>query len=486
MRKHPVISREKTFAKLEYEPHSEAQRTFHYSDARFRIACCGRRFGKSQMSGHDLTAYAFTPDSYYWIVGPTYRLAEKEFRVVFHDLKKLGILPKCKKSYNVKQGDMRIETPWNSIIECVSADNPASLLGEGLDGVIMSEAARHSMSTWEAYIEPALSDKLGWADFPSTPRGFNWFKGLFDVGQLHTEPDYESWHYPTWLNSIRFPGGFDLNCLHPRDNNGDLKCKCNTELVRLQRRVSEQWFLQEYGAKFTAYEGLIYPDFDEEIHVRPIEYNPQFRNYWTLDFGYSDPFVCLDVMVDPSDNVYVWREYQVRYQSTWEHGLRLKSRNDPEGYHVDAITGDPRGADEIATLALQGYHVDVDGLADEGSWTRGIEAVRRQLKLQDDGKPKLYIDPSCKELIRQIQGLRQKEVREDKNAKSSARGAKEGQHDYDDHGPDALRYFCSWYFVLGRGASLSDLYPSGQIGTEAETFFVLNTEITLDSHIGYG
>lgn len=476
MRKSPVIDREKLFKEVGYSPHSPGQASYHASKARFRTACCGRRYGKSQMTGHDLTAYAFTPDSYYWIVGPTYRLAEKEFRVVFRDLEKLGVLRKSKKSYNVKQGDMRIETPWHCIIECVSAERPESLLGEGLHGAIMSEAARHSMSTWEQYVEPALSDHLGWADFPSTPRGFNWFKGLFDVGFLADEPDYESWHFPTWENVIRYPGSFDLKCLH---NN----CACNKELIRLQRRVSEQWFAQEYAASFTAYEGLIYPDFGD-IHIQHIDYNPVWRNYRVLDFGFTDAFVCLDIMVDQSDNVYVWREYQKKYVATWEHGLTLTARANPDGYHVDATTGDPRGADEIATLQLQGWYVDTNELAEIG-WGQGIEAVRRQLKLQSDGTPKFFIDPSCTETIRQMSSLRQKEVKEDKNAKGSSKGAKEGQHDYDDHGPDAIRYFHTWYFVLGRGASLSDVYPSGEVQSEADSFFTLKTGVTLDTRIGY-
>lgn len=215
-----------------------------------------------------------------------------------------------------------------------------------------------------------------------------------------------------------------------------------------------------------------------------INFNPDWRNYWTLDFGFTDPFVCLDVAVDTSDNVFVWREYYVRYISTWEHGLALRARSNPEGYHVDAVTGDPRGADEIATLALQGIRVDTDELAEVG-WNQGVEAIRRHLKLQPDGRPKLYIGRNCPNTIRQMQQLRQKEVKEDKNAKGSSKGAKEGQHDYDDHCPDALRYFFSWYFVLSRGAHLSDVYPSGELQSEAETFFTLKTGVTLDTHVGY-
>src|SRR5580765_5323450 len=187
------------FDKCDYRPH-EKQMEFHNSKARFRIPCCGRRFGKSQMVGHDTTHKMFVPDSYIWIVGPTYKTGEKEFRVVYNDIVRKLKVPKVKKSYNVKQGDMRIEMPWNTILEVVSAERPDSLVGEGLNHAVIAEGALHGRHVWDQYIEPALSDNLGSADFPSTPRGNNWYKGMWMLGQMPDEDDYESWRYPTWFN----------------------------------------------------------------------------------------------------------------------------------------------------------------------------------------------------------------------------------------------------------------------------------------------
>ena len=45
-----------------------------------------------------MTYKMFVPDSYNWIVGPTYKLGEKEFRVVWKDFEKLDLLKYCKKS----------------------------------------------------------------------------------------------------------------------------------------------------------------------------------------------------------------------------------------------------------------------------------------------------------------------------------------------------------------------------------------------------
>ena len=458
LRTEPIVSREKLFDSLGYKPHSKLQWDFHQSNARFRVTCCGRRWGKTTAAGNELTAYMFTPDKRYWIVGPSYRLGEKEFRVVHDNLvRKLKLGSRLKVSYNVKQGDMRIYWPeLNTTLEVVSADRPDSLIGDGLDGVVMSEAATHKQSTWEMYIEPALSDLRGWAILPSTPRGYNWFQGAWQMGQDPDFEDYASWRMPTWTNLAAYPGGRE-----------------DPEIKRIERVVSKQHFLQEIAAEFTAFEGKIYEEFDPRIHVREIKYNPQWKNYRVFDFGFADPFVCLDIMVDPSDNVYVWREYQERYQSTWEHGNTILRRENPLGYHCDAMYGDPRGADEIATLNLILGHV----VARAVGWAQGIEAVKRNMKLQGDGKPKLFIDRSCIKLISQLEQLRFADAVEGKNSR-------EKQHDYNDHGPDALRYFFSEYFVLRPFGSLADVY-GGRAHTEAATFFQNHTTVKNEEIISF-
>lgn len=460
MRRQSEIDKPTLFEKLGYKPHSDEQWAIHNSTARFRIPNCGRRFGKSQVAGHDLTADSFIPDSYWWIVGPTYKLGEKEFRVIWDDYKKLKLLDKCTtKNYNVNQGQMRLVTPWNAVIEVVSAEKPDSLVGEGLDGVIMSEAARHSMRTWSQIIEPALSDKRGSAIFPSTPKGFNWFKGLYDLGQMRDQfPDYQSWTFPTWTNKAMYPGGYN-----------------DPELVRIRSTVSKQFWDQEYAGEFTSFEGQIYPEFRENIHVKKIEYNPAFKNYLAFDFGYVDPFCCYDIMVDPSnDDVYVWREYQVTHQSTWTHAHAIKNRVNPEGYHVNAMYGDPSGADEIATLAL------VLGIvyAERVPWSQGVEAIKRWLQ-PVEGKPKLFIDESCIHLRRQLSQLRKKEIKD-------GHSERDGQHDFDDHGPDTLRYFFNHYFVLGHNTSLASVYTKEYATSEAATFFTYSSGIKMDESIAYG
>src|SRR5216684_4392238 len=120
-RTEPAISRQKLFAELDYQPHTQEQWDIHNSQARYRIPCCGRRWGKSTWAGHEGTYKMFVPDSINWVIGPTYELGEKEFRIIYNDFKKMGLLKHCKTSYNVKQGDMRIYfNDLNSLLEVKS------------------------------------------------------------------------------------------------------------------------------------------------------------------------------------------------------------------------------------------------------------------------------------------------------------------------------------------------------------------------------
>jgi hypothetical protein len=466
----PGIDLDALLEQVSFKAHSPEQDSYLRSNARFNIPCCGRRWGKSIATGHRLTYKAFVPDSYNWIVGPTYALGEKEFRVTFKDFQKLGILKYCKKSYSVKQGDMRIETPWGSVIQVVSAEKQQSLLGEGLSHAVMAEAAQHSRSTWEQYIEPALSDLLGTADFPSTPKGFNWYHGVWMLGQSAGaqtfHPDYKSWQFPSWTNSVRYPGGRD-----------------NAEIKRIEGIVSKVWFDQEYGASFTAVTGAIYNEWNEAKHVQRVVFDPRLPNYLTMDYGYVNPFVALDVQVTPSDTIHVWREYYGRYLSTPEHAAVLKVRTNPPDYRVDGMWGDPRGADEAAALAFA-------GLGFVGSfdvpWKPSVEQIKRMLKADP---PQIYVDPSCSNLIREMPQLHIKPLarntKQDLNEQTPDGNI---QHKVDDHCCDALRYFVGPHFVAGAGSHLTDVYGEDYAGSESQDVFtnLTGTRVTLNEELSLG
>jgi hypothetical protein len=104
----------------------------------------------------------------------------------------------------VKESERRIAlrnmAGGESEIRAKSADNPISLLGEGLDWVVVDEAARMKPSIWQTHLSQRLIDRKGWALLISTPRGKGWLWDMYQRGQRNKDADYESWQFPSSVN----------------------------------------------------------------------------------------------------------------------------------------------------------------------------------------------------------------------------------------------------------------------------------------------
>jgi hypothetical protein len=430
-----------------YTPHY-GQQQFHAANARFKVLDTGRRWGKSTAGPHDKMPKLFLNKKepvLGWVVAPTYDLGEKEFRVfwrVLIDQLKIPI-DKSKTFYSVRTKDFRITTAWGASLEVRSAEHPDSLVGEGLDFVIMAEAAKLKLSHWEKYIRPTLSDKRGDAIFVSTPEGFNWFYDLYVRGQSEDSPAWWSIQSPTWDNSIVFPQG-----------------RNDSEIIDVEATLSPEVFDQEYGAKFTSFAGRIYSEFDEGYHIIPdYQFNPDWPNFLAFDWGFRNPFVCLNIQVDPSDNIYVWDEYYERNIITPEHGRRLKQLVQ---WRVDGGYYDPSGVDEVGSI-LQVFHDTreynnpwLSGISmapAPNEWKAGVERVKEWLKMEVDintgsvlRRPKLFVSRECKNTIREFNTYRVKEQGEKAGENSDP---KDEPRKKDDHAMDALRYFVAGHFGLG-------------------------------------
>ena len=294
--------------------------------------------------------------------------------------------------------------------------------------------SKHRHETWERFLRPALADKRGFATFCTTPEGFNW---LYDVYMLGQDPDFTqfaSWRLPSWENTAVFPGG-----------------RQDPEILSVEETTSEEWFLQEYGAEFTAFVGKIYPEFDELKHIKRIEYNPDWPNYIFFDWGFVNALAALEVQVDPFDNVYIWRETYVHRERLEDILEQMKAREQPEGYKIDCAYGDAADPEAALTVSIKLAPCFAEPEA-KVNWRAGIETVKRFLKLQPTGlldaygepitTPKLFVDYSCKNTIREFQNYRMRQTRTDNDPP-------EGPHKKDDHAMDALRYGLVHLFELG-------------------------------------
>src|ERR1051326_5611667 len=446
------IDKWKYFDLIGYKPHPK-QALFHKSDVRFKVPVCGRRFGKTAMGARDLEPVLMTPNRRVWIVGPTYDLGEKEFRVIWHDMIiKLGLGKEktVKRSYAKKQGDLSIEFPWGTRLEVRSADRPENLVGEGLDYVIMSEAAKHTQETWDRFIRPALTDRKGSATFSTTPEGQNWIYRLWKMGRDPNEPDFASWQFPSWDNPYVYPGG-----------------RNDPEILLTERTTPAEVFRQEYAADFTSFSGRIYSDFDEQTHVQHVQFNPLLPNYIAFDWGFVDAMAAIEFQVDSMQRVRIWREHYKTRMRLKDYLAELKARPQPEGYRLDLWFGDAADPEAVISVSEDFSPCYADPLS-KTNWREGIELVQGFLKLQETGEmdeygtpeyePWLLVDHSCANLIREFNNYRAMEP-----PKGKDRNAREAAVDYDNHALDALRYGLMHVFKLGATHSLSEVLSHAEM-----------------------
>lgn len=451
-----TFNRAAFYESVGYQPHRE-QLLYHNNHARYRIPVCGRRFGKSTMAGHDLEPKLFLRDKMYWIVGPTYDLGEKEFRVIWDSLiirLQMGKDKRIKKAYNKKQGNMFIELPWNTRLEVRSADHPENLVGEALDHVILSEAAKQKRETWERFIQPALSDRRGGADFPTTPEGFNWLHQLWQYGNNPEFPQYASWSFPSWANEVVFPLGRE-----------------DPEIIQIEKTSTPEWFAQEYGADFASFVGKIFPEWDEKVHVQTVPFIPELPSYVVFDWGYTNPLAAIEFQIGHNDEIRVWREHYRPLMTLQDHIDFMKNgREHPEGYHLDLAFGDPADPEAAATVSRDFVPcIAMQEAKSDYTWREGIDLMRGFMKLVPQetaggsilvvdeygtpapDRPRYVVDHSCKNHIRELNNYRTKEPIKGQNVPELG-------NKVEDHTIDAMRYAMVHIWKLGATSSLADVY----------------------------
>lgn len=349
-------------------------------------------------------------------------LAEKEFRVVWRLAVEEGFIPIRRKSE--REGFIDFEN--GSFIECRSEENPDQLIGEGLDFVVLAEAARLKERTWHQYIRPALADRQGRALFSSTPRGFNWFFDFYNKGQDEEDPDnawWSSWTVPSRMNPL-LP---------------------DSEIAEAKANSTAEAFAQEWEAKFIAYGGLVFPEFTQEVHVQAQQYNSLLRTSLWIDPGTAAPYAALLVQVTPEEEVHVLDEIY-KTQHTTAQIIRLAEDmwrpyiiNDYGNPREDIdIVVDKAAAEAVASWRLRGYRTRTEKPT---NIARGIEVHHMFLKdpLRSSGNdivPRILYDPKAKNAIKE-HGLYHYPDNARKRVESNPT---ERPVDVDNHAMDATRY----------------------------------------------
>ena len=145
--------------KVNYKPHN-GQVKVEEDNHRHQVVAAGRRWGKSLRAERNYYQRRFTKPlanqlkeegrrREFWIVGPNFSDSEKNsalFGMILHDWKYLSISQD--RTTVLKLAICGLVYGWAFIVSAKSAQYPERLVGEGLSGVILSEAAKLKDKIW--------------------------------------------------------------------------------------------------------------------------------------------------------------------------------------------------------------------------------------------------------------------------------------------------------------------------------------------------
>lgn len=263
---------DKYYAKIGWTPH-KAQETVldAYNDNSIRdiVISGGTRFGKSALAASIALQELLKDNRRIWIVAPDYSLADKVFKYIEEFIATGFPESEIRISRRIPQ---RIDTKWGSWLECKSAENLTSMLGEELDLVIMDECSRIPEEAWDSYIRQRLTTRQGKSIKISTPRGQNWF--WREWIRVNDAPDGKAFRFPTNLNPF-FPP---------------------SEWNREKSRLPEKIFQQEYEASFVPGSAGIFSNVDKCTKGELEDYNPKHLYTMGVDLGRYEDFTVITVM----------------------------------------------------------------------------------------------------------------------------------------------------------------------------------------------
>jgi len=238
---------------------------FHDRKERWSVIVAHRRCGKTVLCINDLIYRALMDgkeNGRYAYVAPYMSMAKQ---IAFDYLLSYSRPVMAK----ANQSELWVELVNGARIRLFGADNPDTLRGLYLDGVVLDEYADMKPSIFGSVIRPLLTDRGGWATFIGTPKGHNAF---WEVYNNATQD-------PSWYVKVLRASQTGLL------DKGELEDAAKT--------MTEDQYLQEFECDFEsailgAYFGKEMRQLTDDGRIREVEYDPLFPVHTAWDLGYSD------------------------------------------------------------------------------------------------------------------------------------------------------------------------------------------------------
>jgi phage terminase large subunit len=388
------------------------QLSLHDSLKRFNVVVAHRRFGKTTFAVNELIRACITNKleaPRYAYLAPTYRQAKA---IAWDLLKKYaGVIP----GVQFNEQELRCDLPNGARIRLFGADNPDSLRGMYLDGVVIDEVSQQHPSLWREVINPMLVDRRGWVLFIGTPMGKNLLYDLYE----QAKKDEENWLHATYTVN-------------------DTGLIAHDELMRLQDMMGVDEYAQEFLCSFTAsvvgsYYGREMQLAEKEGRITSVPYEKSLPVNTIWDLGISDSMsIIFTQQVNKEIRIIDYHEangegldYYVRI---------LQSKGYVYGRHIAPHDIEVRELGTGKSRKEVAYALGINfEVAPNLEVQDGINQVRMLLN-------KCFFDTkSCARLIEAL-----KHYRREWNEKMGIFKARP-VHDWSSHAADAMRYLAVSY-----------------------------------------
>lgn len=308
----------------------------HQDTHRYKVIVAHRRFGKTTLAINHLIKQALEdirehdaqPVRRFWYIAPTYKQAKT---IAFEMIKQF--LPE---EFIVKkhEHDLLFKLRNGNEISLKGTENPDSLRGVGLRGVVFDEYQSIPKNVWDEIIEPTLHDDKnnpGWAFFLGTPLGRNHFYELYKKNHK----DWKSFHFSAYDTDI-----FKKDYLEEK-----------------QRSQPEEIFRQEYLAEFLEGEGTVFRNIAACTAPKNTCYeHPRYDKSYQLgvDLARLQDWTVLTVTDNTNKVVYFERFQNV----DWEY-QKLKIIAVAERYLHARTVIDATGVGDVIANDLRKAHLNI-------------------------------------------------------------------------------------------------------------------------------
>lgn len=281
---------------------------------------------------------------------------------------------------------------WNgSKVMIGGMDKPDKIMSSEYDLIYAQEATELNVTDWELATSRLRNGVLPYQQMladcnPNVPTHF--LKVRADEGKttlltsVHEEnPRLFQWCAPTEAGAMPFDSGWVRLTRKGREYIERLDALTGVRYLRLRKGL------------WVAAEGLIYENFNPAVHL--VDGLPKgsegWTRYWAVDFGFVHPFVLQCWAEDPDGRLWLYREIYRTRRLVEDHAKDIMEIVAPGGVWKEpkptAIICD-HDAEDRATLEK---HLGMGTTPAKKTVSDGLQATEARLRVQGDGRPRLYV-----------------------------------------------------------------------------------------------